>query len=80
MKVIPKDIMERMNKFANEYGTTFVLNSHDKIIIGEFVKYLKKNFRIGVNTIDDVVKEFKDSGYKQCKYCDYLDKQNCSLL
>lgn len=28
--------------------------------IDEFDKYLKKNFKIGINTIDDVVKEFKE--------------------
>lgn len=57
-----------MNKCTNQYGITFDLDSHDRIIgeqaIDKFAKYLKKNFRIGVNTIDEVVKEFKDSEYK----------------
>lgn len=29
-------------------------------IIDELADYIKKHFRIGVNTIDDVVKEFKE--------------------
>lgn len=40
------------------------LDGHDKQIrvdvIDEVADYIKKHFRIGVNTIDDVVKEFKD--------------------
>lgn len=28
--------------------------------IDDFSEYLKKNFRIGVNTIDEVVKSFKE--------------------
>lgn len=53
-----------MNICTNQYGITFDLENHDKVIgeraVDDFVKYLKKNFRIGVNTIDDVVKNFKE--------------------
>ena len=38
--------------------------NHDKQIksdvIDDFADYLKKNFRIGVNTIDEVVKSYKE--------------------
>lgn len=57
-----------MSKYNEQHATTMLnaligtdtLIRHDEEVIDKFAEYIKKNFRIGVNTIDEIVKEFKE--------------------
>lgn len=49
-------------QIRKEYDSHIVLDVEriGSDAVEEFADYLKKHFRIGVNTIDDVVKEYKE--------------------